>query len=46
MKIIFTTIQDNGIGLSIVYHVMELIDGKIEVESELGKVSFFLYKLV
>ncbi len=31
-----------GIGLSIVYRVMELVDGKIEVESELGKGSKFI----
>ena len=34
-----------GIGLSIVYRVMELVDGKIEVESELGKGSKFTVRL-
>ena len=34
-----------GIGLSIVYRVMELVDGKIEVESELGKGSKFTIRL-
>ena len=34
-----------GIGLSIVYRVLELVDGKIEVESELGKGSKFMVTL-
>lgn len=34
-----------GIGLSIVYRVMELVNGKIEVESELGKGSKFIITL-
>lgn len=34
-----------GIGLSIVYRVMELVGGKIEVESELGKGSKFIVTL-
>lgn len=34
-----------GIGLSIVYRVMELVDGSIEVESELGKGSKFIVTL-
>ncbi len=34
-----------GIGLSIVYRVLELVDGRIEVESELDKGSKFIIKL-
>ena len=45
-KLYYTTRPDgNGIGLSLVYRIIQLHDGAIEVESEVGRGTTMIVRL-